>query len=83
MNKAEINCKIINLFRLRIEALGLGSTLALFPIENCFTRRPRFWRKDGIHYFSVFMWQLNELDADSLEQAINTRIASARAYFGI
>ena len=83
MGKLAMNSQIIKQFYVKLEALGLDAKLKLFPIENAFTRRPRYWSKEGVCYFSVLMWQLNDLDSVSLEQEINARIAAARTHFGI
>jgi len=78
------NAEIIAEVRRRIAELGLGSRLALEPIENTFKCRRQYAKsKDGIFKFSVLMWQINKLDDQELSDAINDHIAKAIKHFDL
>ena len=47
MTKTEINAAIVAEARAKIKDLGLQGKLDIFPVENSFTRRPRYWMKEG------------------------------------
>ena len=84
MSKKEKNNTIIKLTRNKITRLGLKGKLDIYPVENTFTRRPRYWRdSDGVALFKVHMWDLNELSGKTLADAIDARIDAARVHFGI
>ena len=42
MTKTEINAAIVAEARAKIKDLGLQGKLDIFPVENSFTRRPRY-----------------------------------------
>lgn len=84
MRKLEKNKIITTEIRKRIKLLGLLGKIDVFPVENVCTRRPRFWlTSDGTGIFKILMWDLNDLDDNSLSKEIDNRIAEARRYFGI
>lgn len=84
MRKLEKNSIIITEIRRKINEAGLAGKLDVFPVENTFLRRPRYWvDTEGVRLFKVLMWDLNSLDGETLEQEINSRITAARRYFGI
>lgn len=47
MTKTEINAAIVAEARAKIKDLGLQGKLDIFPVENSFTRRPRYWMKQS------------------------------------
>lgn len=83
MQKKQINKEIIHKLRMKLRTLKLEDKLDVFPIENTFTRRQRYWidGQTGKAFFKVHMWNLNSLEEYELEQEINARISAARAYF--
>ena len=84
MSKKEKNKMIVKLTRNKLTRLGLKGKLDIFPVENTFTRRPRYWSdSEGTALFKVHMWDLNCLSGDKLADAIDTRIEQARAHFGL
>lgn len=84
MGKRDRNKQIINRMKQKIDARGLGRRLQMYPIETPYTRRPSYWRsKDGKFMFSAHMWQLNELDNEELEIALDSRIEAAIRHFGL
>ena len=71
MCKTEINKKIIAEFAQRINKRGLTGKLELDPICNTFKRRKRYTvRVDGTRVFTVFMWDLNNLNDDERTEEI-------------
>ena len=83
MTKTEINAAIVAEARAKIKDLGLQGKLDIFPVENSFTRRPRYWMKEGTALFKVLMWTINDLDADELSVELDERISEAREHFGL
>lgn len=84
MKKLEKNREIVAEIRGRLKDAGLEDVLDVFPVENSFTRRPRFWvDSDGVALFKVLMWDLNPLDKESLDAEIDRRIRAARRHFNL
>ena len=85
MQKREKNQQIIKKVQDKIYTRGLYGKLAMFPVENVFTRRPRFWRdkNTGKAFFKVHMWDINTLEGAKLEEAIESLILDAVAHFGL
>lgn len=84
MSKAEINAEIIAEFAQVIAAIGLKGRLELDPIPNTFKRRQHFYKgKDGVCYFTAFMWDINKLDKVGRTAEINRRVNEAVRYFGL
>ncbi len=83
MTKKEINKRIVEETRSRIKELGLKGKIDIFPAENTWVRRPRYWDDNGIGMFKVLLWDLNPLKGQELSDAINARIADARRHFGV
>ena len=59
MTKGARNKEVEAEFSRQIEERGLEDVLVMDPIPNTFKRRQHFRTKNGIHYFTAFMWQLN------------------------
>ena len=84
MAKKERNTWIINRSEEKITERGWGGRLKMFPIATPYTWRPSYWRsKDGKYMFSAHMWQLNELNNEGLEIALDSRIEAAIRHFGL
>lgn len=81
MNMKEKNKKIVQEIRKEIKNQGLSDSLDVYPVENTFTRRPRYWTDGDIHLFKVHMWNLNKMDTDELTDEIKNRIDQAKGYF--
>lgn len=84
MKKLARNRAIIADIRSRLKESGLDDVMDVFPVENTFTRRPRYWvDSDGVALFKVHMWNLNSLDKQSLDAEIDRRIREARRHFNL
>lgn len=83
MGKLEINSSIVDETRKRIDRKGLTGKIDIFPVENTFTHRPRFWTENGVGLFKVLMWSVNSLIGKELSDEIDRRISEARKYFNV
>lgn len=83
MTKKEQNEQIVKRIREKLEKAGIQNTLDVFPIENTFIRRPRYWNNGEKNMFKVHMWDLNNLTEQECEREISRRISEAREHFGI
>ena len=84
MRKLERNKEIIKRCTEIIKQMGVDRCLKMFPIETPYTRRPSFWKtEEGTCFFSVFMWQLNELNDREIELELRSRIEMAIKHFGL
>lgn len=81
MNMKEKNKKIVQEIRKEIQDQGLSDSLDVYPVENTFIRRPRYWTDGDIHLFKVHMWDLNKMDMEELIDEIKRRINQAKRYF--
>lgn len=78
------NKKIIEMFNKKIADVGLKGKLAMEPVANTFTYRPRYFKyADGIPRFKVHLWDLNKLPDEKLENEITNRINQARKHFNV
>lgn len=62
---------------------GLAGKLDIFPVENTFTRRPRYWNDGNVNLFKVHMWDLNKLDGEQLSNEILEKVNQAVKYFNL
>lgn len=83
MSKKEKNSSIIKQVRDIIAQKGLAGKLDIFPVENTFTRRPRYWNDGNVNLFKVHMWDLNKMDGEELSNEIIARVNQAAKYFGL
>lgn len=83
MTKNEINKRIVTEIREEIARKGLTGKLDVYPVENTFTRRPRFWNDGNVNLFKVHMWNLNLLEGEDLSNEIEARVIQATKYFGL
>lgn len=83
MGKLDINKAIILEICKRISKLGLDGKIDVFPVQNTFTHRPRYWEEGGVGMFKVLMWSINSLEGKELSDEIDKRIREARAHFGV
>lgn len=81
MSKKEKNKKIIVEVRNRLAKAGISDRLEVFPVENTFTKRPRYWNNGETNLFKIHMWDLNSLDDEDCSAEIDQRISAARKYF--
>lgn len=81
----ERNKEIERLVNAEISRRGLSGKLEVEPIDNTFTRRPRFFigKSDGIPRFKILMWSVNKLDDESLEREVKRRVSEAQQHFGL
>lgn len=84
MKKAELNNQIILKMNKLIKAHGHEGKLLFWPISSPCERRPRYFiTKDGRFAFTAFMWQLNSLDENALNNELAFRLELAEAYFDL
>lgn len=83
MSKKEYNKIIIEMIREKIAERRLTDVLDVYPIENTFQRRQKYWTDGNVHLFKVHMWDLNCLSGDELYNEIELRINEAIKYFGL
>lgn len=83
MSKKEKNASIVKQVRDVIVQKGLAGKLDIFPVENTFTRRPRYWNDGNVNLFKVHMWDLNKLDGEQLSNEISERVNQAVKYFSL
>lgn len=83
MSKKEKNASIVKQMRDVIVQKGLAGKLDIFPVENTFTRRPRYWNDGNVNLFKVHMWDLNKLDGEQLSNEILERVNQAVKYFSL
>lgn len=83
MGMKEVNKKIVTKIRAEIASRGLAGKLDVYPVENTFTRRPRYWNDGDVNVFKVHMWDLNKLDNDELNDEIAERVKQAKKYFSL
>jgi hypothetical protein len=83
MSKKEKNASIVKQVRDVIVQKGLAGKLDIFPVENTFTRRPRYWNDGNVNLFKVHMWDLNKLDGEQLSNEILERVNQAVKYFSL
>ena len=82
MKKLARNRAIIADIRSRLKESGLDDVMDVFPVENTFTRRPRYWvDSDGVALFKVHMWNLNSLDKQSLRHGA-TSTSNSTTWWG-
>lgn len=55
MRMKEKNEKIVKEIRKEIRNQGLSDVLDVYPVENTFTRRRRYWTDEKVHLFKVHM----------------------------
>ena len=83
MNKTERNKQIIAITQKKLEDAGISDKMDIFPVENVFTRRPRYWNDGEKNLFKVHMWDVNTMSEKECEIEIDNRINAARKHFGI
>ncbi len=83
MSKKEKNASIVKQMRDVIVQKGLAGKLDIFPVENTFTRRLRYWNDGNVNLFKVHMWDLNKLDGEQLSNEILERVNQAVKYFSL
>lgn len=83
MNKKEINKSIVKEVRDRLAEAGISDKLDIFPVENTFTRRQRYWNDGYKNIFKIHMWDLNLLSREDCSKEIDRRIDLARKHFNI
>ncbi len=83
MGKLDINKAIILETQKRLSKLGLEGKIDIFPVQNTFTCRPRYWKEGEVGLFKVLMWTVNSLEGQELSDEIDKRINDARKYFEV
>lgn len=83
MTKKERNIEIVDMARRKLSEAGISDKMDIFPVENVFTRRPRYWNDVGKNLFKVHMWDLNDMSETDCEKEIDNRIREARRHFDI
>lgn len=83
MTKKERNIEIVDMARRKLSEAGISDKMDIFPVENVFTRRPRYWNDGGKNLFKVHMWDLNDMSETDCEKEIDNRIREARRHFDI
>ncbi len=75
---------VIKMINKELNKEGLTGKLAVEPVANTFTRRPRYFRySDGIARFKVHLWDLNKLPENELKIEIEKRVAAAKKHFDL
>lgn len=78
----ERNVQIVSMIENEIANVGLTGKLAVEPVANTFTRRPRYFSyADGMPRFKVHMWDVNKLSDEELKEEIKNRVEQAKAHF--
>lgn len=83
MTKKERNIEIVDMARRKLSEAGISDKMDIFPVENVFTRRPRYWNDGEKNLFKVHMWDLNDMSETDCEKEIDNRIREARRHFDI
>ena len=84
MRLSEVNEEIIAEFARVIATNRFEGRLALDPIPNTLKRRQHYYKgKDGVCYFTAYLWDLNKLDKSGRTAEINRRVNEAARYFGL
>ena len=83
MSKTERNKEIVAMTRKKLADAGIAEKLDIFPVENTFTRRPRYWNDGEKNLFKVHMWDVNAVSEQECEVEIDNRIKEARRHFKI
>lgn len=83
MTKRERNKQIIEMTRKKLGKVGVLDKLDIFPVENVYTRRPRYWNDGKTNLFKVHMWDVNSMSDEDCEEEMDNRIKAARRHFGI
>lgn len=83
MTKKQRNSKIVEMTRRKLLEAGISDKLDIFPVENVFTRRPRYWNDGEKNLFKVHMWDINDMSEADCEKEMDHRIMAARRHFDI
>jgi hypothetical protein len=83
MSVKEKNHTIVKMVRDEITRRGLAGKMDVYPVENTFTRRPRFWNDGCVNLFKIHMWDLNKLSGSELNDEITARVDQAQKHFSL
>lgn len=83
MGKKERNKQIIAMTRKKLRDAGIFDEMDIFPVENVYIRRPRYWNDREKNLFKVHMWDINAMSEQECEEEIDNRINAARKHFRV